>query len=121
MHILLLGKNGQIGWELHRALLPLGEVTALGAGEFNLSKEHGLLDVVRAARPDVIVNAAGYTTVDAAEKEAALAHALNARAPEILAEEARRLGALMVHYSTDYVFDGEKQTAYCEDDSARPL
>ena len=121
MRILLLGKNGQIGWELHRALAPLGELTALGPGQFDLSNLDGLRGVVRAARPDVIVNAAAYTAVDPAEKESELAHTLNARAPEAIAEEARRLGALMVHYSTDYVFDGQKQGAYSEDDPTHPL
>jgi dTDP-4-dehydrorhamnose reductase len=119
--ILLLGKNGQIGWELHRALAPIGEVTALGPDQFDLSNLDGLRGVVRAASPDVIVNAAAYTAVDPAEKDGERAHTLNARAPEALAEEARRLGALMVHYSTDYVFDGRKQTAYVEDDPANPL
>ena len=121
MRILLLGKNGQLGWELHRALAPLGDVTALGAGQFELSDLDGLRGVVRAARPDLIVNAAAHTAVDPAEKESELAHALNARAPGAIAEEARQLGALMVHYSTDYVFDGRKPTAYVEDDPVNPL
>src|SRR5262245_366451 len=121
MRILLLGKNGQLGWELHRALAPLGDVAALGSDQFELSDLHGLCEVVRAARPDVVVNAAAHTAVDRAEQEGELAHTLNARAPGAIAEEARRLGALMVHYSTDYVFDGRKQTPYVEDDPASPI
>jgi len=121
MRILVLGKNGQIGWELQRALAPLGDVTALGRDQFDLSNLDGLRGVVRATKPDVIVNAAAHTAVDAAEKENELAHALNARAPQAIAQEARRLGALLVHYSTDYVFDGRKRTAYVEDDPASPL
>jgi dTDP-4-dehydrorhamnose reductase len=121
VRILLLGKNGQLGWELHRSLAPLGDVTALGIGQFDLSNLDALREVVRAARPDAIVNAAAHTAVDAAEKESELAHTLNARAPEVMAQEARRLGALLVHYSTDYVFDGRKQTAYVEDDPVNPL
>nr|AEQ20475.1 dTDP-4-dehydrorhamnose reductase [uncultured bacterium CSL142] len=121
MRILLLGKNGQIGWELQRALAPLGELTAYGSDRFDLANLDGLRDVVRAAGPDVIVNAAAHTAVDQAETESELTHTLNARAPGVIAEEARRQGALMVHYSTDYVFDGQKQTAYVEDDPVNPL
>ena len=121
MRILLLGKNGQIGWELHRTLAPLGAVMALGPEQLDLSNPDGIADAVRSAAPDAIVNAAAYTAVDRAETERDLSHAINARAPEALAEAARRAGAYLVHYSTDYVFDGSKQTPYVEDDPVNPL
>src|SRR5215510_13562844 len=111
MKILLLGKNGQVGWELQRSLLPLGELVALdrhGAEGLcgNLSRPDALAQTVRELRPEVIVNAAAHTAVDKAESEPAQAALLNASAPGVLAREAARLGALLVHYSTDYVFDG---------------
>jgi dTDP-4-dehydrorhamnose reductase len=111
MKILLLGKNGQVGWELQRSLAPLGELVALdrqgGDGlTGDLSSPEALRATVRAVRPDVIVNAAAYTAVDKAESEAELARTINATAPGMLAEEAAALGAWLVHYSTDYVFDG---------------
>lgn len=111
MKILLLGKNGQVGWELQRALAPLGEVVACdfdspGAMRADFSQPESLRALVRAAAPQLIVNAAAHTAVDKAESEPALARAINATAPGVLAEEAAASGALLVHYSTDYVFDG---------------
>ncbi len=119
--ILLVGKDGQVGYELRQALAPLGEVMAPGRDELDLADASAIRVRVREARPEVIVNAAGYTAVDRAESEPELARAVNAVAPGILAGEARRLGALLVHYSTDYVFDGGKAGAYTEDDAPAPL
>lgn len=121
MRILLTGRNGQVGWELERALAPLGEVIALDRARLDLSDAAAIQRVVRDARPEVIVNAAAYTAVDRAESEPEIAASVNSIAPGIFAEEARRCGALLVHYSTDYVFDGEKKTPYVEDDPAHPL
>lgn len=125
MNILLLGKNGQVGWELQRALAPLGQVTALdrhGPGHCgDLTQLDGLAQTVRALRPDVIVNAAAHTAVDRAESEPELARRLNAEAPAVLAREAQALGAWLVHYSTDYVFDGSGQRPWVETDATAPL
>jgi dTDP-4-dehydrorhamnose reductase len=121
MKILLLGKNGQVGWELQRALAPLGELIALGRQEADLEDHEGLRRIVRDLRPGAIVNAGAYTAVDKAESEADKAARINAGAPGVLAEEARRLNAWLVHYSTDYVFDGRKSSPYGEDDAAGPL
>lgn len=120
MKILLTGKNGQVGFELQRALAPLGTVHAIDVAECNLADEGAIRQLVKAVRPDVIVNPAAYTAVDKAESESELAHAINARAPGVFGEEAVKLGALVVHYSTDYVFDGAKQGAYAEDDLTNP-
>lgn len=120
MKILLTGKNGQVGFELQRALAPLGEVIALDRGTCNLADAEGLRELVRRIAPDVIVNPAAYTAVDRAESDQDNAFAINARAPGILGEEAARLGALVVHFSTDYVFDGAKAEAYREDDAPAP-
>jgi dTDP-4-dehydrorhamnose reductase len=125
MNILLFGKGGQVGWELQRSLAVLGNVTALDfdsqehCGDF--SNPAGLADTVRALRPDVIVNAAAHTAVDKAESEPELARTLNATAPGVLAEEAARLGAWLVHYSTDYVFDGSGSRPWVETDTPAPL
>jgi dTDP-4-dehydrorhamnose reductase len=121
MKILLLGKTGQLGWELNRALLPLGEVQAIDYPEINLADADGLRVFARAFAPDVIVNAAAYTAVDRAESERDLAFAINATGPAILAEEAKKLGAALIHYSTDYVFDGTKGAPYVETDLPHPL
>jgi dTDP-4-dehydrorhamnose reductase len=125
MKILLLGKNGQVGWELQRSLAPLGELIALDRHSVgqrgDLSNLAGLADTVRAIRPDVIVNAAAHTAVDRAESEPELANTLNALAPGVLAEEAAQLGALLVHYSTDYVFDGSGERPWQESDTPAPL
>lgn len=121
MRILLLGRDGQVGWELQRALRPLGEIVALGRETCDLSRPMQLREAVRASRPELIVNAAAYTAVDKAESEPALAFAINAEAPGLLAAEAKRIGAALVHYSTDYVFDGAKPSPYVEDDPTGPL
>jgi len=118
--ILLTGKNGQLGFELQRALAPLGEVLAVGQEDCDLADAGALRALVRRIAPDVIVNPAAYTAVDKAESDQDRAFAVNARAPAVLGEEGARLGALVVHYSTDYVFDGRKDGAYVEDDQANP-
>jgi dTDP-4-dehydrorhamnose reductase len=110
-----------VGWELARALAPLGEVTALGRAELDLADVPRLIATVRALQPEVIVNAAAYTAVDKAESEQDAAFDVNATAPRVLAEEAKRSGALLVHFSTDYVFDGAKATPYVEEDPTNPL
>lgn len=119
--ILLTGKNGQVGWELERTLAPLGEVIALDRAELDLAAPDRIRAIVREAKPGIIVNAGAYTAVDKAEAEPSDAMAINGTAPGILAEEAKRLGALLVHYSTDYVFDGAKRGAYTENDEPNPL
>lgn len=119
--ILLTGKNGQVGWELQRTLAPLGEVIAYGHAELDLADRSRVVAVIRDIKPNIIVNAAAYTAVDQAESDTAMAMAINATAPGILAEEAKLFGALLVHYSTDYVFDGCKDGAYTEDDAPNPL
>lgn len=125
MKILLFGKNGQVGWELQRSLAPLGELIALNSTseEFcgDLTNLIGLKRTIRKIAPDVIVNATAYTAVDKAESEPELAHVLNAQAPDILAQEARQLNAWLVHYSTDYVFNGASNQPYLETDVTDPL
>ena len=126
MKVLLLGKNGQLGWELQRSLAPLGELVALdrqGAPGLcgDLGEPDGLAATVRALRPDVILNAAAYTAVDRAESEPDLARRINAHAPAVLAREAAACGALLLHYSTDYVFHGQGQRPWAEDDPTGPL
>ena len=121
MKILLLGKDGQVGWELQRALAPLGELRALGRADADFTNPESLRAVVRAFSPDVIVNAAAYTAVDKAESDAAMAHNVNAVSPGVLAEEAAAGNAWLVHYSTDYVFDGTKEGAWVETDAVNPL
>jgi dTDP-4-dehydrorhamnose reductase len=120
MKILLTGKSGQLGFELQRALAPLGEVVAIGTQDCNLADADALRELVRGVAPDVIVNPAAYTAVDKAESDEATARAVNAVAPAILGEEGAKLGALVIHYSTDYVFDGTKQGAYTEGDAPAP-
>lgn len=120
MKILLTGKNGQVGWELERTLSALGEVSPVDAEEMDLADADAIRRTVRNLRPDIIVNPAAYTAVDKAESDAALASAVNAVAPAILAEEAKLLGAVLVHYSTDYVFDGSKTSPYTESDIPKP-
>ena len=125
MKILLFGKNGQVGWELQRSLAPLGEVIALDSKSQelcgDLSNLQGLADTVRRVAPDVIVNAAAHTAVDKAESEKELARAINTLAPAMLAQEAKLLNALLVHYSTDYVFDGSGDKPWLETDPTGPL
>ncbi len=119
--ILLTGKNGQIGWELQRTLATLGEVVAVDRNDMDLTNPDAIRKVSRETKPAMIVNAAAYTAVDEAESKPDLAMAVNGTAPGILAEEAKGLGATVVHYSTDYVFDGDKQTPYTEEDVPNPL
>lgn len=119
--ILLTGANGQVGWELRRTLSCLGEVVALDSRAMNLADADAVRRKVREIAPHIIVNPAAYTAVDKAESEPELAHAVNAVAPGILAEEADKLGALLAHYSTDYVFDGSGDTPGDEDDACAPL
>jgi len=119
--IMLTGKNGQVGWELQHALAPLGEVVSLDRQQLDLSNPDQIRERVREIKPGLIVNAAAYTAVDRAEAEPALAMAVNGIAPGILAEEAERAGAAIIHYSTDYVFDGAKITPYTEEDALNPL
>jgi dTDP-4-dehydrorhamnose reductase len=129
MKILLLGTDGQVGWELQRSLAPLGELVVMGldratnpgglSGDF--TQLDALAETVRAVRPDVIVNAAAHTAVDKAESEPDFARLLNAQAPAVLADEAQKLGAWLVHYSTDYVFDGSGEKPWTEDATTGPL
>lgn len=119
--ILLFGKNGQLGWELRRTLAPLGSVIALGRDDGDLRDTAGIERTVRAARPAVIVNAAAYTAVDRAEQDRDCAFAVNADAAGVLAREAARAGALLVHFSTDYVFDGRAAEPYREQDDPAPV
>jgi len=125
MKILLLGKNGQVGWELQRSLALLGDVTALDRHSTDLCGDlgdlSGLARTVQALRPGLIVNAAAHTAVDKAESEPELAHTINALAPGVLAQEADKLGAWLVHYSTDYVFDGSGEQPWRESDAPAPL
>lgn len=120
MKILLTGKRGQVGFELQRSLAPLGEVVAVDHAECDLADLAAIRDLIRHVKPCVIVNPAAYTAVDKAESEPKLAQAVNTVAPGALAEEAERLGALFVHYSTDYVFDGTTSRAYQETDATNP-
>jgi dTDP-4-dehydrorhamnose reductase len=119
--ILLTGKNGQVGWELQRTLASLGDVVAVGHPEMDLADPDSVRKVIREVRPGLIVNAAAYTAVDKAESEPDLAMAVNGVAPGVMAEEAKRLNAAIIHYSTDYVFDGAKVSPYAEDDAPNPL
>ena len=121
MKILLTGKTGQIGWELERILPEVGDVVAVDRRGLDLADPDSIRLAVAEVRPNLIVNAAAYTAVDQAEDEPDLAHAVNADGPGILAEEAKKIGAALIHYSTDYVFDGRKRTPYTEDDLTGPL
>ena len=125
MKILLLGKNGQLGWELQRSLAPLGEIIALDRNSTehcgDLSNLQGLTNTLREVAPDIIVNAAAHTAVDKAETDAELVRTINALAPTMLALEAKRLKAWLIHYSTDYVFDGSGELAWKETDDTGPL
>ena len=118
--ILITGKNGQVGFELQRSLAVLGEVIAVDRSDCDLSDPAAIRELVQRIRPDIIVNPAAHTAVDKAESEVELATALNTTAPQVLAEEAAKLGALLAHYSTDYVFDGTKEGAYLESDTTNP-
>lgn len=121
MKLLVFGANGQIGWELTRSLMPLGEVVALDRGACDLAQPDTIPDIIRAARPDVVLNAAADTSVDRAEADESLATRVNGTAAGVIAQAARATGALLVHYSTDYVFDGAKSEPYVEADPPAPL
>jgi dTDP-4-dehydrorhamnose reductase len=121
VRILLIGANGQIGWELGRTLENIGDVCAMDCRACDLSRPLELPSIVREVKPDVIINAAAYTAVDKAEAEEQLAILVNGTAVAVLAEEARLLGALLIHYSTDYVFDGKKSSPYTEEDLPNPI
>ncbi|MFZ5547006.1 MAG: dTDP-4-dehydrorhamnose reductase [Pseudomonadota bacterium] len=121
MKILLFGKNGQVGWELQRALAPLGEVLAFGSAEADFAQPEALAALVQRVRPEAIVNAAAHTAVDKAENEPERARLLNAAAPGVLAREAQALGAWLLHYSSDYVFDGSGETPRDEQAPTAPL
>lgn len=121
MRILLLGNTGQLGWELERALAPLGQIFALDYPQFDLTRLAEAADCLRRLQPQVIINATAYTAVDQAEKEPDLAAALNAAGPALLAQTAHDLGAALIHYSTDFVFDGAKNQPYLEEDPPNPL
>ena len=120
-HILLIGKIGQVGWELRRTLAPMGRITCVDFPEIDLTSGDSIRRWVHETRPDIVLNAAAYTAVDKAESEPDKAMRINGEAPGILAEEAKKAGALLVHYSTDYVFDGAKTSPYIETDSPNPL
>jgi dTDP-4-dehydrorhamnose reductase len=119
--VLVFGRTGQLGWELRHKLACLGPIATVGSPEVDFAKPETIRDAVRAASPAAIVNAAAYTAVDKAESEPELAMAINGTAPGVLAEEAKRLGSLLVHYSTDYVYDGTKQGPWVETDAPNPL
>lgn len=119
--ILVTGTNGQVGWELCRTLACLGEVVAVDRQALDIASADSIRAVIREVKPHLIVNPAAYTAVDKAESEPDLAMAVNGRAPGVMAEEAKRLGAVLVHYSTDYVFDGSKAKPYSEEDAPCPV
>lgn len=125
MNILLFGKSGQVGWELQRSLASLGNIVALDFNSEGLCGDFtnidGIAATVKQVKPDVIVNAAAHTAVDKAESEPVLAHRINAEAPGALAHEAKAINAMLVHYSTDYIFDGSGERPWCEDDATGPL
>lgn len=121
LRLLLFGKNGQVGWELHRTLSPLGKLIAVDYPEIDFTDDKSLRTFVRDTQPHIIINAAAYTQVDRAESEPDLAMKINGTAPAILAEEALQCGACLIHYSTDYVYDGRKGEPYVETDSPNPL
>ena len=121
LRILIPGKTGQVGWELQSALAPLGTVIALDRKQMDLSNPDSVRRAIREAKPGIIVNAAGYTIVDKAEAEPELAMRVNGDAPGIMAEEAKRLNAILIHYSTDYVFDGKLDRPYTEEDATNPV
>ena len=121
MKILLLGSTGKVGRRLARSLPRVGETIVASRASVDLAEPDAIRAAIRSIQPDVVLNAAGYTNVDRAESQHALAHAVNAVAPEVMAEEARRIGALLVQFSSVYVFDGTKQGAYSEDDAPRPV
>ncbi|MBI2715630.1 MAG: dTDP-4-dehydrorhamnose reductase [Rhizobiales bacterium] len=121
MRLMLTGANGQVGWELRRSLMTIGDVIAMDRTGCDLARPGDLPRIISELKPDIIVNAAAYTAVDKAEDEEQLATVVNGTAVGVLADEARKSGALLIHYSTDYVFDGTKQSSYTEDDPLSPI
>ena len=121
MKILLLGKDGQVGWELQRSLSPLGQLQAVGRQEVDMEDIDALRQCINQNQPDIVVNAAAYTAVDKAESESDKACHINAKAVGVLADETKKLNVWLVHFSTDYVFDGKKSSPYEEDDSTSPI
>jgi len=121
VRLLVTGADGQVGWELRRSLMPLGDVIAMDRNACDLSRPQDLPRIIREMQPDIVVNAAAYTAVDKAEEEEALATMINGAAVGVIAEEARKLGALLIHFSTDYIFDGTKDAPYTEDDPPHPI
>ena len=121
MRLLITGADGQVGWELRRSLLPLGEVIAMDRNACDLSRLQDLPRIIRETHPDIVVNAAAYTAVDKAEEEEVLATIINGVAVGVIADEVRKIGALLIHFSTDYVFDGTKAAPYSEDDAPHPI
>jgi dTDP-4-dehydrorhamnose reductase len=125
LKILLFGKSGQLGWELQRSLSVLGELVALDSRSLDLCGDfknmEGISQTIRTVEPDIIVNAVAYTAVDQAEGDFENAHLINATAPSLLAQEAKRIGAWLIHYSTDYVFDGSGHNPWVETDATGPL
>lgn len=121
MRVLLIGCNGQLGWELQRALLPLGQIYAIDFPEIDMADANSIRSHVEATVPDVVLNASAYTDVDGAESEREKAIAINAHGPGVLADECTKRGCALIHYSTDYVFDGKKGTCYIESDIPNPL
>ena len=121
MRFLLIGRNGQLGWELHRACMTLGEIIAVDYPEVDLGQVGALRELIATVKPTILLNPAAYTNVDKAEEEPELAHRVNAVAPGVLAEEMKKLGGALIHYSTDYVFDGTKGSSYIETDQPNPI
>ncbi len=121
MKILLLGNTGQLGWELNRTLLTLGEITAFDFPQLNMADPENIHAIVRESRPNLIINATAYTNVDKAESETDLALAINGSGPGVLAQEAKKIGAALIHYSTDFIFDGKKGAPYTEQDQPNPI
>jgi dTDP-4-dehydrorhamnose reductase len=121
MRILVLGRSGQVGTALTQSLQGLGELIALDRAQLDLTNPDAIRTTLREIQPQIVINAAAYTAVDAAESDQAMAFQINAVAPRVMAEESERLGAALIHYSTDYVFDGGKQGAWLEDDATAPL
>ena len=121
LRILVTGALGQVGWELQRSLAPLGSIIAVDLAELDIADPDAVRAFIRELRPDVLVNPAAYTAVDKAETQPEIALAVNGVAPGVMAEEMARLGGLMIHYSTDYVFDGTKRGAWVESDRPNPL
>jgi len=121
LKILLLGSTGQVGWELHRSLITIGDLTALDFPDIDMADPRSIVRVVRAVKPHIIINATAFTDVDRSEVENSLALAINAKGPGVLAQESKNLGAALIHYSTDYVFDGTRREPYTEADSPNPI